>query len=70
MQVVVATHRGHTVGIVVDRILDIVQDKLEIRRRSTRYGMLGSAVIQNKITDLLDVHGIVAQACAELEDAA
>ena len=62
---------GRTIGIVVDRILDIVEDKLEVRRGVARHGLLGSAVIQQKVTDLLDVRGIVRTvACdASLEDA-
>jgi two-component system chemotaxis sensor kinase CheA len=70
MQVVVSTHRGQTIGMVVDRILDIVEDTLEIRRPTRRHGLLGAAVIQNKVTDLVDVHGIIAQASPPLELAA
>ncbi|MFN8601178.1 MAG: chemotaxis protein CheA [Candidatus Binatia bacterium] len=71
LHVVVATEQGRTIGIVVDRILDIVEDKLEVRRGVARHGLLGSAVIQQKVTDLLDVRGIVRTvACdASLEDA-
>ena len=71
MQVVVSTtHDGRTAGIVVDRILDIVDEALEVRRGVHRAGLLGSAVIQQKVTDLLDVHGIVADACPVYEHAA
>ena len=71
MQVVVSTtHDGRTAGIVVDRILDIVDEALEVRRGVHRAGLLGSAVIQQKVTDLLDVHGIVAEACPAYERAA
>ena len=71
MQVVVSTtHDGRTAGIVVDRILDIVDEALEVRRGVHRTGLLGSAVIQQKVTDLLDVHGIVADACPVYEHAA
>jgi two-component system chemotaxis sensor kinase CheA len=67
LHVVVATEQGRTVGIVVDRILDIVEDKLEIRRGVSRHGLLGSAVIQNKVTDLLDVRGIVRNIAVDLD---
>jgi two-component system, chemotaxis family, sensor kinase CheA len=71
LQVVVSTtHDGRTAGIVVDRILDIVDEALEVRRGVRRAGLLGSAVIQQKVTDLLDVHGIIAQACPAFEHAA
>jgi hypothetical protein len=41
-----------------------------VRRGVHRTGLLGSAVIQQKVTDLLDVHGIVADACPVYEHAA
>ncbi|MBY0280432.1 chemotaxis protein CheA [Candidatus Binatia bacterium] len=66
LQVVVATEQGQTIGIVVDRILDIVEDRLEVRRGTQRHGLLGSAVIQNKVTDLLDVRGIVCSVASDL----
>jgi two-component system chemotaxis sensor kinase CheA len=62
LQVVVYTEQGKSVGLVVDRILDIVEDALEIRRSIGRDGLLGSAVIQQRVTDLLDVHGIIERA--------
>ena len=67
LHVVVATEEGRTVGIVVDRILDIVEDELVIRRGVQRHGLLGSAVIQEKVTDLLDVRGIVRSVASDLD---
>jgi len=62
LQVVVYTEQGKSVGLVVDRILDIVEDALDIQRSIGRDGLLGSAVIQQRVTDLLDVHGIIERA--------
>ncbi len=59
LQVVVYTEEGRSVGLVVDRILDIVEDTMSIQRKSSQSGILGSAVIQGKVTDLLDVHGLI-----------
>lgn len=62
MQVVVYTERGKSVGLVVDRILDIVETSLEVRRATGRQGIVASAVIQQRVTDLLDMHGIIRSA--------
>jgi len=58
-QVVVFAENGRSVGLVVDQILDIVSEQVVVQRRSSRAGVLGSAVIQHRVTDLLDVHAIM-----------
>ena len=60
LQVVVHNGPQGGVGFVVDRILDIVEEEVTVRRKSTAHGLLGSAVIQQKVTDLLDVETLVA----------
>lgn len=62
VQVVVYAEAGHSVGLVVSRINDIVQENLIVKRDVPRLGIVGSAVIQNKVTDLLDVPGIIRTA--------
>lgn len=62
MQVVVYSEQGRSVGLVVGRINDIVQQTLTIKSETGRDGIVGSAVIQNKVTDLLDVPGIIRAA--------
>ena len=59
MQVVVYSEQGRSVGLVVDRILDIVEESIVLQQPSKRDGVLGSAVIQQRVTDLLDVRGLV-----------
>jgi two-component system chemotaxis sensor kinase CheA len=61
-QVVVYSKDGHSVGLVVDRILDIVQESFVPQHPSKREGLLGSAVIQQKVTDLLDVPTLIRTA--------
>ena len=58
-QVVVFAENGHSVGLEVERILDIVSEQVTVLRRCTRPGVLGTAVIQQRVTDLLDVHAIL-----------
>ena len=62
MQVVVYSEEGRSVGLVVDRILDIVEESVVSQHPSKRDGLLGSAVIQQRVTDLLDVRGLVRMA--------
>ena len=57
-QVVVFAENGRSVGLVVGQILDIVAENVTIQKRSPRAGVLGSAVIQHRVTDLLDVKAI------------
>ncbi|MBX9678076.1 MAG: chemotaxis protein CheA [Gemmataceae bacterium] len=59
LQVVVYSEGGRSVGLVVDRILDIVETPSEMQRQGGRNGILGSTVIQQRVTDLLDVPGII-----------
>ena len=60
--VVVYSEDGRSVGLVVDRILDIVEESFVQQHPSRREGLFGSAVIQQKVTDLLDVHTLIRTA--------
>ncbi len=46
-------------GLLVDEIVDIVDEVITVRRRVSAPGILGSAVISGRITDLLDLHGLL-----------
>jgi two-component system, chemotaxis family, sensor kinase CheA len=59
MQVVVYSGQGRRVGLVVDRIVDIVEETITMQSRASRNGMLGSAVIQQRVTELLDVEDVI-----------
>jgi two-component system chemotaxis sensor kinase CheA len=62
LHVVVYSDQGRSVGLVVDRILDIVEESFVLERQAGRKGVLGSAVIQKRVTDVLDVPGLIAAA--------
>ncbi|BAY11106.1 chemotaxis protein CheA [Calothrix sp. NIES-2098] len=47
------------VGLVVERILDIVDEPLTIKGIPSRPGVLFCAVIQGQITEILDVEGVI-----------
>jgi two-component system chemotaxis sensor kinase CheA len=60
VQVVVYSSNGQSVGVVVDRILDIVETSFTMQRTGKQNGVLGSAIVQNRVTDLLDIHHLLA----------
>jgi two-component system chemotaxis sensor kinase CheA len=64
IQVVVCNHDARTVGLVVEGIVDIVEDRAEVRSAATRRGVLYSAVIQERVTKLLDLDVILGGAAA------
>jgi len=55
LQVLVCNDEGRTLGIVVDRILDIVEDRAEVKSPATREGILCAVVINDRVTELIDV---------------
>lgn len=59
IQVVVYSGHGRRVGLVIGRILDIVEEALTLRARASRNGVLFSAVIQERVTEFLDLEGII-----------
>ena len=54
--------RGRRVGLIVGSILDIVEETLVARSRANRPGVLFTAVIQGRVTEVLDIEGIIRQA--------
>ena len=59
LQVLVCQHDGRAVGMVVERILDIVEDSAELKYPASRPGVLYSTVIQEKVTELIDIPAIL-----------
>ena len=60
IQVVVFSNEDRTIGMVVDKIIDIVEDTVTNRRpASLRKGLLGSGVVAKLVVDFLDVQNIV-----------
>jgi two-component system chemotaxis sensor kinase CheA len=62
IQVLVCNHEGNAVGLVVERIVDIVEDRAEVKSTSTRKGVLYAAVIQERVTEILDLEVILRAA--------
>ena len=68
IEVVVYTEGKHTVGLIVDRIVDIVDERAALESLAPRAGVIGSFVTQRHVTDLLDVPAIVRAAVPGLLD--
>jgi two-component system chemotaxis sensor kinase CheA len=59
LQVVVYSHEDRDVGLVVENIVDIVEESVVVHRRQRPGAVYGTAVIQQKVTDLLDVRALI-----------
>jgi two-component system chemotaxis sensor kinase CheA len=57
--VLVLNHQGRSFGLVVERILDIVEARADVTSKATRPAVLHSAVIGGRVTELLDVPAIL-----------
>jgi len=62
MQAVVYSENGRSVGLVVDQIIDIVEETISIKKNAERPGILGTAVIKERVTDLIDVRAVIGSA--------
>ncbi len=62
IQVLVLNHEGRSFGLVVEQILDIVEDRAEVRMEATRASVLYSVVIGERVTELLDIPAILRSA--------
>ena len=60
--VLVFTDRDRTMGLLVDEIVDIVEDRMEVELSSERAGFIGSALIAGAATDVIDTSHYLTQA--------
>ncbi len=59
VQAIVFMDGERGVGLLVGEILDIVEENVRVRKESSRKGILGSAVVGGRVTDLLDLAEIL-----------
>ncbi|MFZ0339176.1 MAG: chemotaxis protein CheW [Terracidiphilus sp.] len=59
VQVVVFKDGDRSVGVVVDQILDVAEEAVTVRQKSSRKGLLGSAVVGKRVTDFLDLNPVI-----------
>jgi two-component system, chemotaxis family, sensor kinase CheA len=56
---------GRSMGLVVDEIIDIVEERLHIEVAGSEAGILGSAVIKGQATEVIDVGHFLPMAFAD-----
>jgi two-component system, chemotaxis family, sensor kinase CheA len=59
--VLVFTEGKRSIGLLVQRIIDVVDESYRVERCTSRPGVLGTVVVQNRVTDLLDVRGVISR---------
>ncbi|MBL9162736.1 MAG: chemotaxis protein CheA [Planctomycetaceae bacterium] len=66
VSVVVCAAGDQQVGLVIDRFLDIVDDHVADRSRANRPGVLFTSIIQEQVTEFIDVAALVRAATIDL----
>jgi two-component system chemotaxis sensor kinase CheA len=61
INVIVYSDRGRRVGLIVNRLLDTIEHAIANLNPASRRGTLGSTVIQERVTEILDVEQICAR---------
>ncbi len=60
--VLVFSDQDHTMGLAVDEIVDIVEEQLKIELAVAQPGLIGTAVVSGKATDIIDAGYYLTQA--------
>jgi two-component system chemotaxis sensor kinase CheA len=68
LNVVVLGKPGRALGLVVNDVLDVVETADELRRIGVRQGVAGTLVVQNRVTEVLDLPFLVAAAGFDVID--
>ena len=63
--ILVFTEGERSMGLVVDEIVDIVEDRLKVELSADQAGLIGSAVIDGKATDVIDAGYYLTQAFSD-----
>ncbi|EKE70318.1 MULTISPECIES: chemotaxis protein CheW [Oceanibaculum] len=67
--VLVFAEKERAMGLMVDEIVDIIEDRIEINMKTERRGLMGSAIIGGKATEVIDAGHYLSQAFADWFDA-
>jgi two-component system chemotaxis sensor kinase CheA len=66
--VLVFTDGDRVMGLAVDEIIDIVEERLQVELSAARPGVVGSAVLKGRATDVLDVAAYLTEAFGDWFD--
>jgi two-component system chemotaxis sensor kinase CheA len=64
--VLVFTEEGRPVGLAIDEIVDIVEERLDIELKTDAPGVIGAAIIKGKAVEIVDVSHYLGQGLGEL----
>ncbi|MBL8749029.1 MAG: chemotaxis protein CheA [Planctomycetes bacterium] len=62
LQVIAHQRNGAFVGVVVDRILDIVQEPVQPKRVGAKPPVLGTVVVHERVTEAIDIGAVITMA--------
>jgi two-component system chemotaxis sensor kinase CheA len=65
VQVIVFNDGERSLGVVVDQILDVAEDAVTVRQKTSRKGLVGSAVVGKQVADFLDLNEVIRAAAAD-----
>ncbi len=71
VQAIVLAQAGHEAGVIVEQVLDVVEEAVKVDPLSRSRGVLGSAVLGGKVTDILELQaflGSMGRAISAAED--
>lgn len=66
LPVIVYTNGEQRVGLIVSKVLDIVHEHIASQSRANRPGVLFTAVVQEKVTEFVDVAALVCESTFDL----
>jgi len=66
VHVVIYSINRRQIGLVVDRVIDIVDQTLDVQQPGTRDCVLGTMIIRDRVTEILDINRVVWKAHPEL----
>ncbi|MEM1415628.1 MAG: chemotaxis protein CheW, partial [Myxococcota bacterium] len=66
LQVIVCQREGFTLGLVVDRLIEIVEERVSLDPVGRRHGVVGSAVVQGRVIEMVDVEAVIGDAAPGL----
>jgi two-component system chemotaxis sensor kinase CheA len=67
ISVVVCGEPRSQIGLMVDRILDVVNEPSTTRGAPTRHGVLGTQIIRERVTEILDLGNILRSAKQQMQ---
>lgn len=61
LQVLVFSNEGRELGLCVARILDVVEENLELSSVAARHGVEGTAIVRGRATTIINLHDLLGE---------